>query len=309
MINRSEQDGGAKVAFNQSDLNVAVRMLSDKWKFQIVNALLKLGPLRFSHFQLYMPSISPTVLTGQLKALEAAEIVFGTLSETGKAVKEYVLTSRGRQLWPVISELEKWGKAVNTEAGSIAADNHPPHTNKSFGDLKERMVVRKLKKNELLLKEGAVCNFIGFVNSGALRSFVTSDDVEHNNDFYLPDSIVCALTSFLSRKPTNCNIEALTDTEICLIGYERFMHLVEEDVAWLRFAKTVSDSFFMRKCKRETSFLKHTTSERIDMVRTLFPGIEQLVPQYHIASYIGITPESLSRSRLSALKMKKASAK
>lgn len=284
----------------QSDLEITVRMLGDKWKYQILNALLKLGPLRFSMLQMYIPSISPTVLTEQLKALEAFAIICHPQHADGKTAKEYALTALGKRAWPIINEMEKWGKetksasieAVYTvEAPSMPAD-------KSFNYLKETMLVRKMKKNEMLLKEGSVCNFIGFVNKGALRSFVTSDDAEFNNDFYLPDSIVCALTSFLSRKPTNCNIEALVDTEICLIGYDRFTDLVEKDVNWLRFARIASESFFIRKCRRETSFLKHSTPEKLQMAIELFPEIEQIVPQYHIASYLGIRPESLSRSKL-----------
>jgi DNA-binding HxlR family transcriptional regulator/CRP-like cAMP-binding protein len=290
----------SKEVSRRKDLEISVQMLGDKWKFQILNALLELGPSRFSALQSYLRSISPTVLTEQLRALESASIVSRQPGVDGKVAKEYALTERGQRALPIIRALENWGQETRIErnAGTEIIDSAASAADNGFDSLKKVMTVNKIKKNEFLLREGSVCNFIGFVNRGVLRSFVTSDNAEFNNDFYLPDSIVCALTSFLSRNPTNCNIEALEDTEVCLISYDRFIGLVEKDIHWLRFSKTVSDSFFMRKCKRETSLLKHTSHERLQMARSIFPGIEQIVPQYHIASYLGIRAESLSRSKL-----------
>lgn len=157
---------------------------------------------------------------------------------------------------------------------------------------------KTLKKKEYLIQEGSVCEFIGFVTSGKLRSYVQNDGVEFNNDFYLQNSIVTAYTSYLTQNPTNCNIEALADTEIAFITYKQFNALIEEDVHFLKLAKYISDVFFIRKCKRETSFLKNSAAERLEMLYKTYPGIEQQISQYHIASYLGIKPESLSRIKL-----------
>ncbi|MCD0466612.1 Crp/Fnr family transcriptional regulator [Flavobacterium sp. ENC] len=157
---------------------------------------------------------------------------------------------------------------------------------------------KTFKKKEYLIQEGSVCEFIGFVTSGKLRSYIQNDGVEFNNDFYLQNSIVTAYTSYLTQNPTNCNIEALADTEIAFITYKQFNALIEEDVHFLKLAKYISDIFFIRKCKRETSFLKNSAAERLEMLCKTYPGIEQQISQYHIASYLGIKPESLSRIKL-----------
>lgn len=157
---------------------------------------------------------------------------------------------------------------------------------------------KTFKKKEHLIREGSVCEFIGFVISGKLRSYVQNDGVEFNNDFYLQNNIVSAYTSYLTQNPTNCNIEALADTEIAFITYRQFNALIEEDVRFLKVAKYISDIFFIRKCKRETSFLKNSAKERLEMLYKTYPGIEQQISQYHIASYLGIKPESLSRIKL-----------
>ncbi|MDP9076942.1 MAG: Crp/Fnr family transcriptional regulator [Bacteroidota bacterium] len=157
---------------------------------------------------------------------------------------------------------------------------------------------KSLKKKEHLIQEGSVCNFIGFVSSGTFRSYVRNNDGEFNNDFYFDNDFVSAYTSFLMQTPTNCNIEALTDCSIHYISYEKLNRLIEQDGAFLKLSKHISDTYFIRKCKRETSFLKHSAAERLEGLSSLYPGIEQRVSQYHIASYLGVKPESLSRIKL-----------
>lgn len=167
-----------------------------------------------------------------------------------------------------------------------------------FEKFTNEIYTKVLKKKEHLIQEGSVCDFIGIVTSGKLRSYVQKDGVEFNNDFYLENNFVTAYTSYLTQLPTNCNIEALADTEIQYITFKQFNKLIDEDPAFLKLAKYISDTFFIRKCKRETSFLKNSASERLEILYKAYPGIEQQISQYHIASYLGIKPESLSRIKL-----------
>ncbi|MHA3789011.1 Crp/Fnr family transcriptional regulator [Flavobacterium hauense] len=162
-------------------------------------------------------------------------------------------------------------------------------------DFEKELKILRVKKREYLIREGSVCDFIAFVHSGTLRSYVQNDEEEFNNDFYFEGSFVSAYTSFLTRMPTNCNIEVLADAEISVITHKQFNALITNDSEYLKLGKYISDDYFIRKCKRETSFLKNSASERLEVIRSLYPGIEQKVSQYHIASYMGIKPESLSR--------------
>lgn len=167
-------------------------------------------------------------------------------------------------------------------------------------EFKKIMSVKKIMKKEFLIQEGTVCNFMGIVMSGSLRSFVRAEEEEFNNDFYFDGSFISAYTSFLTRQPTNCTIEALTDSEIVYITHEHYLQLQQSDKDWLMLGKFISENFFIRKCKRETSFLKNSAASRLQSVLELYPGIEQKVSQYHIASYLGIKPESLSRIKLTS---------
>lgn len=169
----------------------------------------------------------------------------------------------------------------------------------TFIKLASKTVVRK---NDFLISEGTVCNFLGIVNSGAMRSFVRNEEQEFNNDFYFEDDFVSAYNSFLTRRPNGCNIQALADTEVYCLSYQQVNNLLEEDKEWMKLGKYVSDVFYIRKCERETSLLKHSAAERLDMLLEDYPGIEQKVSQYHIASYLGIKPETLSRIKSANLR-------
>jgi len=82
------------------------------------------------------------------------------------------------------------------------------------------------------------------------------------------------------------------------VSYDQLNALLIEDAEWMKLGKYVSELFYIRKCERETSLLKNSASERLDLFLASFPGIEQKVSQYHIASYLGIKPETLSRIKV-----------
>lgn len=137
--------------------------------------------------------------------------------------------------------------------------------------------------------------FYRFLESGVLRSFILKEGNEFNIDFYLPTSFVSSYTSFLTQTPSNGYIQALSNSVIYIISLSNYNRLLKTNSEWYKFGKYISDSLFMKKCKRETSLLMDSAIDRYKFLLNLYPQIEQLVPQYHIASYLGIKPESLSR--------------
>jgi len=186
---------------------------------------------------------------------------------------------------------------MNTELNVLFSKrlNLGPNYADKFQELVSTKVV---KKNDFLISEGTVCNFLGIIISGSMRSFVRNEKQEFNNDFYFVNDFVSAYNSFLTRRPNACNIQALSDTEIYFLNYDQLNSLIDEDLEWLKLGKYVSDLFYIRKCERETSFLKHLATERLAIFLKNYPGIEQKVSQYHIASYLGIKPETLSRIKI-----------
>lgn len=161
-----------------------------------------------------------------------------------------------------------------------------------FGKILKRV---HLQKKEFLIEVGDICSFIGFVQEGVLRTYVHNEAEEFNIDFHLPKSIVSAYKSFLTQTPTKTYIQALSDTVIYTISHSDYYSLLKNTTDWYRFGKYIADTLFIIKCKRESSLLMDSAIERYNSLLMEYPQIEQLVAQYHIASYLGIKPESLSR--------------
>ncbi len=161
-----------------------------------------------------------------------------------------------------------------------------------FGKILKRI---HLQKKEFLIETGDICSFIGFVQGGVLRTYVGKGDEEFNIDFHMPNSFVSGYKSFLTQTPTGAYIQALSDTTIYFISYSDYHNLLKNSPDWYRLGKYIADTLFIKKCERESTLLMNSAIERYRLLLMTYPSIEQLVAQYHIASYLGIKPESLSR--------------
>lgn len=155
--------------------------------------------------------------------------------------------------------------------------------------------LREFSKKELVLPVGKVCSFIGFVEEGVLRSYREKDGEEYISDFYVPGSFVTSYRSFLNQEPSAGAIQALENCVIRYLSRANYNLLLSESAEWYKLGKYIVDTLFIKKCIKETSFLMDSALERYRLLLNTYPQIEQHVSQYHIASYLGIKPESLSR--------------
>ena len=152
-----------------------------------------------------------------------------------------------------------------------------------------------VKKKELFVQQGKVCNHLGIIESGVLRSYIEKDGEEFIKDFYFPGSIVVSYGSFLNGVPCIGSIQALEETHLITLSRSAYNLLLQESNEWFKLGKYISDNLLIRKCRRETSFLMNSAYERYKLLLDTYPNIEQHVSQHYIASYLGIKPESLSR--------------
>ncbi len=100
---------------------------------------------------------------------------------------------------------------------------------------------------------------------------------------------------FLQRTESLLYLQALEDTTLLVIDHATYTELLARHVGWQVTARKLAELLFIIKEKREAELLLLSAPERYARFRRDFPGLEQRVNQYHIASYLGITPESLSR--------------
>lgn len=152
-----------------------------------------------------------------------------------------------------------------------------------------------LKKKDFLLHQGQVCSFIGFVETGVLRSYIEREGDDYISDFYFEGSFTTSYRSFLTGEASVGSIQALEKSVIYCLSKSKYDQLLQISNEWYKLGKYVADTLFIKKCRKETSLLMDNALARYKLLLETYPKIEQHVSQYHIASYLGIKPESLSR--------------
>lgn len=169
---------------------------------------------------------------------------------------------------------------------------------KELSVLDDLCSVKKYKKKELLLKSGQISVYSGYIAEGAFREYYTDkNDREFNKAFRFKGEFTGSYYDLHTQKPSLATIEALADSTVVLIDHQKFQTLVESDAFWLKVSYKIAHQLLMKKFEKEWALLTMTAAERYELLQKRYPELEQLVPSYHIASYLGITPISLSRIR------------
>lgn len=155
-----------------------------------------------------------------------------------------------------------------------------------------------VKKKKDLLVPGEVCNYLYFITKGCLRSFyIDSKGVEHIYQIRMDNNWISDLESFFSQSPSKYNIEALEDSQLLRISHSRMEQLLIEIPRLERYFRILFQKAYINALNRLNATMWETAMDRYHEMLKENPAIFQRVPLIHIASYLGITPESLSRIR------------
>ncbi len=159
-------------------------------------------------------------------------------------------------------------------------------------------VPRQVRRRQFLLQEGEVCKNIAFVVRGCLRLYsVDQQGEEHVIQFAVEDWWISELQSFLSGQPSKFNIDALEDTHVLLLEKEARERLLVALPVLERHFRLLQEAHYVATHHRIDKALSASAEERyLDFMKT-YPTLFQRIPQNQIASYLGITPQSLSRIR------------
>lgn len=163
--------------------------------------------------------------------------------------------------------------------------------------LENSMELVTLGKNEFFLKEGEICRSIGFLEKGSMRLFYESQDREVCNDFFFENSLIGSLASFLSETPSIVNIAAIEPCELLLWNFEQVNELSQKYPAISRLTKVLIQEHLLRSERREADLLKNSPEDRFKNLIQIHPKIFKRIPLRYVASYLAITPETLSRYR------------
>lgn len=157
---------------------------------------------------------------------------------------------------------------------------------------------KKLRKKQYLLQEGDACKHLAFVEKGMLRSYTVDDKgAEHIIQFAFEGWWISDQYSFLTGEPSLYNIDALEDSELLLLSRLAEEELLTKLPKFERYFRILLQNNMIATQRRIVSSLSHTAEEKYNELIQSCPTIPQRVPQHMMASYLGITPETLSRIR------------
>jgi CRP-like cAMP-binding protein len=155
-----------------------------------------------------------------------------------------------------------------------------------------------LKKGEYFIQEGQTANELAFLENGIVRVFYRNDKgVEYNKQFFVNPCLIGGYSSLITKLPAQINQQALTDCNILVAKYSEIQAFYLNSHEIERVARILAEYYFVEKEQREIEIVLLDAEKRYFIFQKQFPQLEQQIPQYHIASYLGITPTQLSRIR------------
>lgn len=169
-------------------------------------------------------------------------------------------------------------------------------SNAEFDFITKKIFVKSFKKREVISAAGEVCRYQGYIHKGCVRMFFTDEKGhEHVVQLGFEDWWTGDIMSFITGQPADYTIEALEETEMFLIDREDMEWLYAQIPKLERFFRILIQNAFVAAQQRMISNMSKSAEERYLMLVQKYPQMELRVAQHHIASYLGITPEALSR--------------
>ncbi|MEO6177147.1 MAG: Crp/Fnr family transcriptional regulator [Flavobacterium circumlabens] len=164
--------------------------------------------------------------------------------------------------------------------------------------IEEVCVVRKLRRNQYLLQEGDIWRYNAFITKGCLRTYSVDDrSMEHVLNFAIENYWIGDRESLLNGTPSRFNIDAIEDSTLLLISKENFAGLMKSIPQFQDLVNLIIERSFVAIQDRINNSISLNAEEKYIRFIEKQPQIALRVPQHMIASYLGMTPETLSRIR------------
>ena len=171
-----------------------------------------------------------------------------------------------------------------------------PLGDECWSEIEPHIYTRELVRNEYFSKEGQLAKDLGFICDGILRIFYLNDRGEEWNKHFLQNNDFVA-SGISPEKKSITNIQALSKVFILSISYPKLMEIAKKYAQINVFIQKLTLNYLEQKQEREIRLLSEEAMSNYLIFSENFPGLENKIPHYHIASYLGITPTQLSRLR------------
>ena len=173
-----------------------------------------------------------------------------------------------------------------------------PLTAEDEAILAPRVKIRKYLKGQFVVQNGDICRVESFVLSGCLKTFYIDDEgQEHIVMFAIENWWTADLGSFITQTPADYNVQCIENSVLAQLNFDDLEHLYLQLPKLERFFRIIVQKAYVAAQKRLINNLSLPAKERYLQFREQYPLVEQRVPQYMIASYLGITKEFLSKIR------------
>jgi CRP-like cAMP-binding protein len=188
--------------------------------------------------------------------------------------------------------------ALNIDPLLAFFDSYVPLSTEEKADLISRVTERKLKRKEFFLQGEQVCRHHGFVVKGCFRTYgVDKAGKEHNLQFAAENDWIVDIVSFYADKPSRLFIEAMESSHILLIEKKELLYFYEYYPKFVRYFKVIFENKFVEMQNRVLQNISSTAEERYLAFLDQYPQLSNRIPGVQIASYLGVTPEFLSKVR------------
>ncbi|WP_062058549.1 Crp/Fnr family transcriptional regulator [Aquimarina longa] len=152
-------------------------------------------------------------------------------------------------------------------------------------------------KKTVFTYKGKIENYLSFIEKGSVRLFIPEEDEDQTFGFCFENQFTSAYDSFITQTYSTYQIETLTDTKLWRLTYKDLQDIYKQTKIGNVIGRKIAESLFIMKSKREQSLLNDTAEERYMKLFTEQPHLMREIPLKYLASYIGITPQALSRIR------------
>ena len=162
--------------------------------------------------------------------------------------------------------------------------------------LLSKINIRTYLKNQYIVQQGDVCKSVNFIITGCTKTFyMDAEGQEHIVMFSIEDWWTSDLGSFITQEPADFNVQCIENTQLIQFRYDNLEELYIEIPKFERLFRKIVERAFVASQKRIIRNFSLDAKERYKIFKTTYPKIVQRVPQYMIASYLGITKEFLSK--------------
>ena len=163
--------------------------------------------------------------------------------------------------------------------------------------IKQLFKVKTFARGDYFLKEGQICQHVGFIQKGLVRYYINKEGEELIYGFGKEGNYACNYESFLDRSISSKNIQFIEDGCLLMITHEGMQQFYSDIKGGERYGRLIAEQVFVELVKQISSLYTDPPELRYRKFLESYPDLQQRLPQYYISSYVGVKPQSLSRIR------------